>query len=178
MPGRRALQPGALHRVNNGGMAEWSMAAVLKTVVRQRTGGSNPSSSASLRKRHWRAPMPFCLLGAPPLMYPAAPGLSPSDRPPPFALVRSLPIFAVQIGTGGSPEGSAKPDGIPEEEGCAQTSTSLRRSRWCAHCQSLPFRPGPAVRLPAQVIRCNRRERNPGGRGIRIIFLLKIKWLF
>ena len=27
-------------------MAEWSMAAVLKTVVRQRTGGSNPSSSA------------------------------------------------------------------------------------------------------------------------------------
>ena len=113
MPGRHALQPGALHRVNNGGMAEWSMAAVLKTVVRQRTGGSNPSSSASLRKRHWRAPMPFCLLGALPLMYPAAPGLRPSDRPPPFALVRSLTIFAVQTGTGGSPEGSVKPDGIP-----------------------------------------------------------------
>ena len=32
---------------DSGGMAEWSMAAVLKTVVRQRTGGSNPSSSAS-----------------------------------------------------------------------------------------------------------------------------------
>ena len=31
----------------SGGMAEWSMAAVLKTVVRQRTGGSNPSSSAN-----------------------------------------------------------------------------------------------------------------------------------
>lgn len=29
-----------------GGLAEWSMAAVLKTVVRQRTGGSNPSASA------------------------------------------------------------------------------------------------------------------------------------
>ncbi len=38
---------------------------------------------------------PFCvpcraLLGAPPLKYPAAPGLSPSDRPPPFALLRSF----------------------------------------------------------------------------------------
>ena len=32
-------------------------------------------------------------LGALPLKYPAAPGLSPSDRPPPFALVRSFPIF-------------------------------------------------------------------------------------
>ena len=29
-----------------GGVAEWSMAAVLKTVERQRSGGSNPSSSA------------------------------------------------------------------------------------------------------------------------------------
>ena len=29
-----------------GGVAEWSMAAVLKTVVRRRTGGSNPSASA------------------------------------------------------------------------------------------------------------------------------------
>ena len=30
----------------NGGVAEWSMAAVLKTVERQRSGGSNPSASA------------------------------------------------------------------------------------------------------------------------------------
>ena len=30
-----------------GEMAEWSNAAVLKTVVRQRTGGSNPSFSAT-----------------------------------------------------------------------------------------------------------------------------------
>jgi hypothetical protein len=32
---------------NIGGMAEWSMAAVLKTVDPQGSGGSNPSSSAS-----------------------------------------------------------------------------------------------------------------------------------
>ena len=32
---------------NIGGVAEWSMAAVLKTVERQRSGGSNPSASAS-----------------------------------------------------------------------------------------------------------------------------------
>ena len=31
----------------SGGVAEWSMAAVLKTVGRQRPGGSNPSASAS-----------------------------------------------------------------------------------------------------------------------------------
>ncbi len=31
---------------NIGGMAEWSMAAVLKTVDPQGSGGSNPSSSA------------------------------------------------------------------------------------------------------------------------------------
>lgn len=31
------------------GVAEWSNAAVLKTVVPQGTGGSNPSSSASKR---------------------------------------------------------------------------------------------------------------------------------
>ena len=30
-----------------GEMAEWSNATVLKTVVRQRTGGSNPSFSAN-----------------------------------------------------------------------------------------------------------------------------------
>ena len=29
-----------------GGVAEWPMAAVLKTVGRQRPGGSNPSASA------------------------------------------------------------------------------------------------------------------------------------
>ena len=29
-----------------GGMAEWTMATVLKTVVGQPTGGSNPSPSA------------------------------------------------------------------------------------------------------------------------------------
>ena len=39
--------------------------------------------------------LPFCgpkdlLSGALPLMYPAAPGLSPSDRHPPFALLRSF----------------------------------------------------------------------------------------
>ncbi len=48
----------------SGGVAEWSMAAVLKTVERQRSGGSNPSASAqeaaqtrcffSLRRRDWR----------------------------------------------------------------------------------------------------------------------------
>ncbi len=35
----------------NGGMAEWSIAAVLKTAVPQGTGGSNPSPSASTRLR-------------------------------------------------------------------------------------------------------------------------------
>ncbi len=33
----------------NGGMAEWSIAAVLKTVDCNRSGGSNPSSSAELK---------------------------------------------------------------------------------------------------------------------------------
>ena len=33
-----------------GEMAEWSNAAVLKTVVPQGTGGSNPSFSATLKK--------------------------------------------------------------------------------------------------------------------------------
>ena len=33
-----------------GEMAEWSNAAVLKTVVVQATGGSNPSLSASMLK--------------------------------------------------------------------------------------------------------------------------------
>ena len=34
----------------NGGMAEWSNAAVLKTVEGHTSGGSNPSSSAHLTK--------------------------------------------------------------------------------------------------------------------------------
>lgn len=33
-----------------GGVAEWSMAAVLKTVERQRSGGSNPSASAKIAR--------------------------------------------------------------------------------------------------------------------------------
>ena len=36
---------------NIGGVAEWSMAAVLKTVERQRSGGSNPSASAEIPHR-------------------------------------------------------------------------------------------------------------------------------
>ena len=39
------LQPAA-SSIINGRLAEWSMAAVLKTVERQRSGGSNPSPSA------------------------------------------------------------------------------------------------------------------------------------
>ena len=39
------LQPAA-RSIINGRLAEWSMAAVLKTVERQRSGGSNPSPSA------------------------------------------------------------------------------------------------------------------------------------
>ena len=34
----------------HGGVAEWSMAAVLKTVERQRSGGSNPSASAKIAR--------------------------------------------------------------------------------------------------------------------------------
>ena len=37
-------------RDHDGGVAEWSMAAVLKTVGRQRPGGSNPSASAKERQ--------------------------------------------------------------------------------------------------------------------------------
>ena len=37
----------------------------------------------------WRHSRQIVLSGALPLMYPAPPGLSPSDRPPGFALVRS-----------------------------------------------------------------------------------------
>ncbi len=39
------LRKGTLHQ---GKMAEWSNASVLKTDVRKRTGGSNPSLSARL----------------------------------------------------------------------------------------------------------------------------------
>ena len=36
------------HRIiNYGELSEWFMVTVLKTVVRQRTGGSNPSLSAA-----------------------------------------------------------------------------------------------------------------------------------
>ena len=35
----------------SGGVAEWSMAAVLKTVVPKGTGGSNPSASAKMPYR-------------------------------------------------------------------------------------------------------------------------------
>ena len=34
----------------SGEMAEWSIAAVLKTVVQQCTGGSNPSFSAEIKR--------------------------------------------------------------------------------------------------------------------------------
>ena len=37
---------GDILKVTNGSVAEWSNAAVLKTVVLQGTGGSNPSTSA------------------------------------------------------------------------------------------------------------------------------------
>ena len=40
-------------------MAEWSNAAVLKTVVRQRTGGSNPSFSAEKGVNRIRRFTPF-----------------------------------------------------------------------------------------------------------------------
>lgn len=36
----------------DGGMAEWSNAAVLKTVELRGSGGSNPSSSASKHKKY------------------------------------------------------------------------------------------------------------------------------
>ena len=36
--------------VFSGGMAEWSKAAVLKTAVPSGTGGSNPSSSAKIKR--------------------------------------------------------------------------------------------------------------------------------
>ena len=35
-----------LHSLKDGEMAEWSNAVVLKTIVQQCTGGSNPSLSA------------------------------------------------------------------------------------------------------------------------------------
>ncbi len=44
-----------------GGMAEWSNAAVLKTVVPQGTGGSNPSSSAQILKTRLRSRRVFLL---------------------------------------------------------------------------------------------------------------------
>ena len=40
-----------LRELKNGEMAEWPKAAVLKTVVGQPTGGSNPSLSATQKKR-------------------------------------------------------------------------------------------------------------------------------
>ena len=41
--------------------------------------------------------MPVILSGALPLTYPAALGLRPSDRPPPFALWRSFPFSAGSV---------------------------------------------------------------------------------
>ena len=41
--------------------------------------------------------MPVILSGALPLTYPAALGLRPSDRPPPFALQRSYPYLAGSV---------------------------------------------------------------------------------
>ena len=41
------LRNGTIHAEVAGGVAEWLKAAVLKTVVPQGTGGSNPSSSAN-----------------------------------------------------------------------------------------------------------------------------------
>jgi hypothetical protein len=45
--------PAAVGMAHFGGMAEWTMAAVLKTVVAQVTVGSNPTPSADLYKRRF-----------------------------------------------------------------------------------------------------------------------------
>ena len=45
-----------------GGMAEWSNAAVLKTVVPKGTGGSNPSSSAVASRSKIHVTKAGCLL--------------------------------------------------------------------------------------------------------------------
>ena len=51
------------HINNTGEMAEWSNAAVLKTVVLQGTGGSNPSLSAELISNLMQNPVSHDLQG-------------------------------------------------------------------------------------------------------------------
>ena len=46
--------------MGKGEMAEWSIAAVLKTVELRGSGGSNPSLSAKEIKESERAPLIFC----------------------------------------------------------------------------------------------------------------------
>ena len=126
-------------------MAEWSMAAVLKTVVQQCTGGSNPSSSASkpadagfLRRKR---DSPF---GRPPstLPSPQTPLLGRGARrqKPPF--VTSFLIRPPQAGG----MWQAQRSQIPEEEGLP-----FGRSRRFFHilctCGTAPVQIGPF--LPA-----------------------------
>ena len=58
-------------------MAEWSMAAVLKTVERQRSGGSNPSASASKASASQAL---FCGYGGTPTPRYPHPNPSPRER--------------------------------------------------------------------------------------------------
>jgi hypothetical protein len=62
-----------------GGMAEWSNAAVLKTVVPQGTGGSNPSSSAQTPKSPIERSGFFIWLQPEPCLHER--GLQPNKRP-------------------------------------------------------------------------------------------------
>ncbi len=57
----KELKKGVIFAPASGGMAEWSNAAVLKTVEGHTSGGSNPSSSA---KETRNESCGFCVFGS------------------------------------------------------------------------------------------------------------------
>ena len=96
---------------NIGGVAEWSMAAVLKTVERQRSGGSNPSASASkrlLRRRFSRRLRDYHPFSPSPLR--VGP---PGDMPIPLRFIGCLPVVASLLPPGTAADAAFGPSGHP-----------------------------------------------------------------
>ena len=103
---------------SSGGVAEWSMAAVLKTVERQRSGGSNPSASASkrlLRRRFSRRLRDYHPFSPSPLR--VGP---PGDMPIPLRFIGCLPVVASLLPPGTAADAAFGPSGLKSHpiKGC------------------------------------------------------------
>src|SRR5690606_40713699 len=84
-------RPRSPRTLARGGVAEWPIAAVLKTVVPQGTGGSNPSASAMFPVDIARLdPLRACLLAAMSSADKSGSGAGPSSR--------SFALLAVMLG--------------------------------------------------------------------------------